>query len=365
MLWRNLVMGIVFLLAAACPARAADPSADVAPAVPAPYTRYVFMIVVGGLDQKDLQQSVAPNIEGLANAGVQFKEVGGVQPNTLAATCATLITGLDPAAHDYVKAGDSLTCASLPALLEQKKVATALVGGGKDTAGLWAARWEKTGPFPSDEAAVEAAIAGVEADHSFFNLLVLNGAEDVAKTDTAVGRLLQYLQQKGVYDQSLIVVTGTGDHPPLIMRARQLKEGAILPAAGLVDVAPTVAQLVGVPLPAPEGLVLWDAMKTQAGENESYLLNRRLNDLSLALLAAREKIYDLQENERQVIEEKARVEAERESYGQAIRQRDGEIDRLRLWIKVIRSLVLLGLAASAAGYFVLCRFLKRKYLFFV
>jgi len=361
---RNVVLSVLLLLATAWPARAADTSPGTVPAAPAPYTRHVFVIVVAGLDQRALAIAAAPNIKGLAHAGVQFKEVGGVEPDTLAATCATLVSGLDPATHGYVKAGDSLAGATLPGLLENKGVATSLVGGGSDTAGLWAARWKKTGPFASDAAAADAAIAGMEAQNPFFNLVVLGGTGDVAGADTAVGRLLQYLHQYGLYDQSLIVITGTGDNPPLIMRGWQLKEGAVLPAAGLVDVAPTVAQLVGVPLPASEGLVLWDALKAQPGENELYLLSRRLNDLSLALLAGREKIYDLQENERRVAEERARVDAERESYGQAIRQRDAEIDRLRLWIKVIRSLGFLGLAAAGAGYLFLYRFLKKKFLFF-
>jgi hypothetical protein len=324
--------------------------------------------MVTGLTQKALAGSDAPNLKGLANAGVQFKHVGGVEPDTLAAQVSTLVSGLDPAGHGFVKAGDSLGGSSLPGLLEARGIKTALVGGGDSVAGLWAAKWAKPGPFANDREVVEAEIEGMNADQPFFSLIVLDGPGSgtggLARADAAVGRLLQYLNQYGLYNQSLIVVTGTGENPALILRGWQLKEGAVLPAAGLVDVAPTLAELLGINLPASDGLVLWDALKAQPGENELYLLSRRVNDLSLALLAGRRKIYGLQENERQVAEERARVNAERDSYGQAIRQRDKEIERLHLWIKVIRALGFLALAAAGAGYLLLYRFLKKKFLFF-
>ncbi|HUW63135.1 MAG TPA: alkaline phosphatase family protein [Spirochaetia bacterium] len=371
MSWRNLILSVAFLLAAVWPAAAAqqaNPGPTGTQASPAPYTRHVFLVVVKGLSQQSLAGADAPNLKGLANAGVQFKQVGGVEPDTLAAACATLVSGLDPSRHGFVKAGDSLSGVTLPGLLASKGIDTSLVGGGDETAGLWAARWEKPGPFTGDQEAMDAEIAGMNAEHPYFNFIVLDGPASktggLSAADTAVGKLLQYLHQYGLYNQSIIVVTGTGDNPPLILRGWQLKEGAVLPAAGLVDVAPTLAELVGVKLPAAEGLVLWDALKAQPGENELYLLSRRLNDLSLALLAGRQQVYDLQANERQVNEEKARVYAERDSYGQAIKQRDEEIDRLHLWIKVIRSLSFLALAAAAAGYLVLYRVLKKKFLFF-
>lgn len=323
-------------------------------------------MVVKGLTQQNLAD--APNLYGLANAGVRFKQVGGVEPDTLSAECATLVSGIDPSKHAFVKAGDIFKGVSLPSLLEAKGIVTSLVGGGVDTAGLWHAGWLKPGPFAGDKQAVDAEIAGLNAKHPYFNLLVLDaqGSKNggLVAADTAFGGFLQYLHQYGLYNQSIIVVTGTGDNPPLFLRGWQLKEGEVLPGAGLVDVAPTLAELLGIELPTTDGLVLWDAIKAQPGENELYLLSRRLNDLSLAVLAGRQKVYDLRENERLVNEEKARVYAQRDSYGQAIAQRDREIDRLRLWIRLIRSLSFLGLALAGLGYLVMYRYLKKKFLFF-
>lgn len=94
---------------------------------------------------------------------------------------------------------------------------------------------------------------------------------EIAEADAIVGRFLDFLRAKGLYDRSLIVLLsdhgeGLGDHGedehgillyrealhvPLMIKLpkQELANESVATTAGLIDVAPTIASLVGVPAP--------------------------------------------------------------------------------------------------------------------
>jgi hypothetical protein len=96
----------------------------------------------------------------------------------------------------------------------------------------------------------------------------------LARLDGSIGRLLDEMERRGLTDDTLLVIAadhgeGLGDrgvmthgrllYPeltqiPLLLRGPGLPARAIEPVVGLVDVAPTIADLLGLaPLPATSG----------------------------------------------------------------------------------------------------------------
>jgi len=102
---------------------------------------------------------------------------------------------------------------------------------------------------------------------------------EVEYTDGELGKFISFLKEKGIYDRSLIVVAadhgeGLGDHNedghgmflyettvhvPLIIRApKPFARRTVTETVELVDVAPTLLELLGVPAPKPwQGRSLW------------------------------------------------------------------------------------------------------------
>lgn len=97
---------------------------------------------------------------------------------------------------------------------------------------------------------------------------------EISAVDEQVGRLLQELERRGLADSTLVAVTadhgeGLGDHGeqthglllyeptlrvPLLLRGPGLSAGTVVRTpVGLVDLAPTLAGLLGRSLPAPAG----------------------------------------------------------------------------------------------------------------
>ncbi len=95
---------------------------------------------------------------------------------------------------------------------------------------------------------------------------------EIAEADAVVGELIAQLERLGIYDKALIVLVsdhgeGLGDHGedehgillyresihvPLIVKlpARQGAGGTVAAPAGLIDLAPTVLSVLGLPVPA-------------------------------------------------------------------------------------------------------------------
>jgi len=186
----------------------------------------------------------------------------------------------------------------------------------------------------------------------------------VSDADNEVGRLLHLLHQQGTYEQTLIVITGTDGEPPLIVKGVQFKGGVVLPAAGLLDIAPTLAYILNLKIPAPDGLVLWNAFEPDSLQNGFYLLDQRIRELSKVQAESQRAIHRLWDEGEKVREERRELEAKEAGITQAIRERDREIERLETSVSLHRYLMGLLVVLFGIGYLVQYRILKKRFLMF-
>ena len=165
---------------------------------------------------------------------------------------------------------------------------------------------------------------------------------EIAFADSQIGVLLDALEQQHLLDRTIVIVTadhgeslgehGERDHGifvyqsalrvPLIVRAPALAPRRVAAVVRLVDVMPTVLDLLGVPAPVLDGTSLTALMRgaTQVRELEAYAESlypqrfgwsdlRMLRDGRFKLIAApRPELYDL---ERDPLEERNLYDARR------------------------------------------------------
>ena len=121
---------------------------------------------------------------------------------------------------------------------------------------------------------------------------------EIAFADSQVGRLLDALDRRGQLDRTVVVVAGDhgeslGDHGerdhgvfvyesvlrvPLILRAPHVAPGRIDDVVRLVDVMPTVLDLLGLPRPRTDGVSLADAIH---GPDPAASTSRRIRSRSI------------------------------------------------------------------------------------
>jgi len=154
---------------------------------------------------------------------------------------------------------------------------------------------------------------------------------EVEYTDSELGKFINFLKEKGLYDNSLIIVAadhgeGLGEHGedghgmflyettihvPLIIRApRPFARRTVTETVQLVDVAPTVLDLLDIPAPAQwQGRSLWPLLAGKADSrfgqaySETYYprfhygwshLQAFTNHQRKYILAPRDELYDLE-----------------------------------------------------------------------
>ncbi len=249
-----------------------------------------------------------PHLDRLASESVVFRRAYAPVPLTLPSH-TTLLTGMHPRSHGVMDNGLFRVPDFLPLwseLLQSEGYATAAfvasfvldrqfgLSRGFDHYDDVGGSPSQSGKFiderPADEV-TESALAWLQAHASGpFSLWVhyydphfphqppadlaaefpqrLYDAE-IAAVDRAFGRLIQALKERGVFDQTLIIMTsdhgeGLGDHGekahgyllyqstmhvPLVLRAPGLPPGECGATVGLVDVLPTTLELLGLPIP--------------------------------------------------------------------------------------------------------------------
>ncbi len=153
---------------------------------------------------------------------------------------------------------------------------------------------------------------------------------EVEYTDSELGKFISLLKEKGIYDRSLIVVTadhgeGLGDHNedghgmflyettvhvPLIIRApKPFARRTVGETVELVDVAPTILDLLGIPVPKQwQGRSLWPLLDGKPDDaasraySETYYprfhygwsdLRSFTSGTLKYILAPRDELYDL------------------------------------------------------------------------
>jgi choline-sulfatase len=307
-----------------------------------------------------------PNLDRLAADGVVFEQAMTVAPLTLPAHCS-LFTGLLPPRHGVRdNAGRSLATdhQTLAAVLQRRGFDTAafvgsvVLGSGRGLEagfdvyndGITTGRSGGRGLQRPADQVVDEAVSWLEGRHDapFFLWVHLYDphapydppepfrtayrddlyAGEIAFADAQIGRLLDSLDRRRLLDRTAVIVAG--DHGeslnehgesghgifiyqnvirvPLIVRIAGVSPRRMPEVARLVDIMPTVLELVAAPPTATDGVSLVDGMTGAEGlldlqaYSESLYPERfgwsRLRSLRAGRLklieAPRPELYDLQ-----------------------------------------------------------------------
>jgi choline-sulfatase len=268
-----------------------------------------------------LMGAAMPHLERLAREGVVFDQATSVAPLTLPAHCS-LFTGLYPPTHgvrdnaDRALAPERTTLAEVlhargfrtgafvgSAILDAERglaqgfdrYSGVTDGESRDSRG--APRRQRPANEVIDDA--ERWLDGVtdsrfllwahlydphrpyDPPEPYRTRYVDAYTGEIAFADAQVGRLLNLLERRHLRDRTVVVVVADhgeslGDHDerdhgvfvyesvlrvPLIIRGPGLEPGRIADVVRLVDVMPTVLNLVGVPAPPTDGTSLVDRMR--------------------------------------------------------------------------------------------------------
>ncbi|MBM7855637.1 hypothetical protein JOC37_002039 [Desulfohalotomaculum tongense] len=344
-------------------------------------TKVAFLIIADGLQAKALNNSQVPNIKGLGSAGLKAERVIPVYPEDVLSSIASILTGSTPLQNQGGEKSNILHKPTLLKVMEEKGIKTAMFDGTGNLKVLGGGVSHVCkGPFNGkDSLVIENAINELDASNTYFNVLVLpelrpvlekygiNSAEyrrQVTSTDNQIGRLLHYLHNKGLYEESLVIVTGTCGEPPLVMKGPQLKVGTSLPPVNLTDIAPTIAYLSGLKMKQAEGMVLYNAIKPRTNRSETYLLSQRVEDLSRAYADALEGMHRLEKEKLEVKQLQDKMTEEKQIIQQAIEQRDNKIALLSSKINFMKMTGLLLLIILGLGYIVEYKILRKRFLMF-
>ena len=336
-------------------------------------TTIAFLIIVDGLQADALDNADAPNIKGLRSAGLKANRVISGCPEDSQLAISSILTG-----GKLLQDGNDQ---NILQLITDRGMKTALFDGTGKLKSLKAeVNYISNKSYNgSDSLVVDDVINELDKNNAYFNVIVLPGLrivleehgagsaeyrQQVADTDNQVGRLLHYLYTKNWYEQSLIIVTGTGEQPPLIMKGLQLKAGTTLPPVNLTDIAPTIAYLLGIKMKETDGMVLYNAIKPQADRSETYLLTQRVEDLSEFCAIMMEGIYRLEREKAEVKQHQKLIANEKQLIQQEIEKRDQKIENLSSKISFMKITGVILLVIFILGYIVEYKILRKKFLMF-
>ena len=248
---------------------------------------------------------LTPNLDGLARQSMVFEHAYSQAPLTVVSH-ATILTGTYPQTHRVSEFGARLaaTLPFIPDLLRTGGYRTAAFAGsialdpknglapGFDRGfSTYDAGFQLPEHGPGRNGSVDRSAAQVAAraaawlarnpEGPFFLWVHLNDAEDassasynaaVAAVDAAAGKLMALLRTRKLYDDALMVVAsdhgrGLGEHGeethgiflydetihvPLLLKLPQNQSAGkrVSARASLVDIAPTVLAIAGVPIPS-------------------------------------------------------------------------------------------------------------------
>ncbi|MBO8137523.1 MAG: alkaline phosphatase family protein [Desulfotomaculum sp.] len=340
-----------------------------------------FLVIIDGLQAEALNKYMAPNIKGLGSAGIKTSKVITVYPEDSGSSIASILTGAAPSKHQCLGDGKNLSIPTVLKLMEDKGIKTAIYDGTEKMAAVKkGVSHVCKGPFNGkDSLVVQNAVNELKESSAYFNVLILSqlrdvldkhGAESVeyrkqlTETDNQVGRLLHYLHKNGLYEESIIIVTGTCGSPPLVMKGPRLKVGTQLPPVSLTDIAPTIAYLTGLKMNQAEGLVLYNAVKSRSDRSDSYLLTLRVEDLSKAYAEALRGMHRLEKEKLEVKQLQEKVTREKQVIEQKIKARDEKISELTVKINLMKITGVLMVLLFGVGYIIEYKILRKKFLMF-
>ena len=248
---------------------------------------------------------ITPNLDGLARQSMVFERAYSQAPLTVVSH-ATILTGTYPQTHrvsefgarlaptlpfvpDLLRAGGYRTAAFVGSIALDPK--NGLAPGFDRGFSIYDAGYQPPEHSPGRNGSVERSAAQVAAraaawlvrnpKRQFLIWVQLNDPQAasgssyntaVASADAAVGKLIAVLRAQKLYDDALIVIAsdhgqGLGEHGeethgvflydetihvPLLLKLPQDQNAGkrVAARASLVDVAPTVLEVAGVPVPA-------------------------------------------------------------------------------------------------------------------
>gem|GEM_PF-907483 len=258
--------------------------------------RYFVMVTIDGCRPDVLLEADTPWIDTLADNALYNWLGVTVYPSVTPVAHASLFTGAYPEDHGYEGPGDSLEAETIFEVAENSGYRTALIDGkGGRIAGLERGvsyvkndvDYRKIGDPDADLRVMENAIR-IFVQHRPTIMFVLLPMVDstghsyghtsqeyrraIERADRAIGILVENLRALGLYENTYIVVvsdhgmTGT-DHGsielgdmaiPIIFSGPEI-QGRKVRGAEIVDIAPTIADLLGVRRPSKcRGLSLFE-----------------------------------------------------------------------------------------------------------
>ncbi|MFZ5642173.1 MAG: hypothetical protein ACOY46_01130 [Bacillota bacterium] len=345
-----------------------------------PRTRQVIVLVIDGLQAESLSAAATPNIYGLGMAGTMAEKVSTMPPDNTESRIYSVLYGRYISRGSESGEKDVAAQGSLLSLMEKKGIKTALIDGTGRLIKFGNGVTNKYyGTFNTNREVIDRAVEVIKSKKPFLSVVVLaqygkgsetpgtgpkNYTELAASADSDIGSLLRQLHIGGIYEDSLLVVTGTTGSPPLIIKGRDFHAGVKLPPVSLKDVAPTLGYIFGVAMPDSQGLVLWNSFRPGPDRSEGFMLQRRVRDLSAAYSEMIDEASKMENEKTMVQEEKARLTREKQFVEDEITQRDRRINELNLIITVMKFAGLLGLGLFIAAMVIEYRILKKRYLFF-
>jgi hypothetical protein len=344
------------------------------------HTRHIMLVVVDGLQLDALENARVANINGLGSAGVKVARMCVMPPDNRAAQIYSVFSGAEPAKHGYLNTGDKPKVDNILNVMQKRGNDTLLIDGTGEIKGLFAGlKFFASDNYEKDDKVVDLAVKEMTICKPFLSAIVLSGPYRALKrygedsreyfnaledADNQLGRLLGYLHEKGLYEDALIIVCGTVGKPPLVIKGREFTTGKTFPVVSNTDVAPTLAYLQGMEMPGGSGLVLWDALQPGQGRPETYMLQQRVKDLSGAYAGILDETGRLERNRIAVQEEKARLTQEKYAIEREMKQRDYQIDKLNLTVRVMKILFVITMVLFFIALLVQFKLLRKKYLFF-
>jgi choline-sulfatase len=240
-----------------------------------------------------------PNLDRLAAQSMIFEKAFAQAPTTVVSH-TTILSGTYPQTHQASEFGAPLPTSLpfLPDLLRARGYHTAAFVGSTnlDPANGYAPGFERgfmtydAGTHLPEQGRGESTVARATAwlQHNsqdpFFLWLNLSGSQP----DVAIGQLLSTLRTQKLFDDALIMVTSAygesrgahGEathgiflynetlHVPLLVKLPQNRQQRVHAKVPLVDVAPTILEVAGVPVPSQmQGQSLLRIAKTGADQS--------------------------------------------------------------------------------------------------
>jgi predicted AlkP superfamily pyrophosphatase or phosphodiesterase len=248
------------------------------PAAQPRLARIVVLISLDGATPAGIEAAATPNLHTLMATGAQSHEAHSVPPYKTLPCHVSMLTGVEQARHGIEQNGftDPLPAVRVPTLFD------AVDRAGLDAlmlTGKYKLLTLRSGHYAPLEQV--GTLLRRETRHHVPDFIFIHSAQPdaaghadgwgspayldaLARDDAMVGNVVDWLRTRGVWDRALIIVsadhgghekTHTGEQPedtviPWIVAGGAVRSHALPDGLRITDIAPTILQALGLPLPA-------------------------------------------------------------------------------------------------------------------